>query len=296
MTTAAKVTTPITSKAAGSVGSKRLYAGNDGEQPSSQTNSRSGPAGLVVAAAAGALWWRWTPLTTEHDPTKLPSERQRVEATGGRCFDTGHELRVFPANMTIEEARRDKLTLNMSRALGHLTLSRAGISAEPDLITVPLSPWASAVPPLVVPAALEPVATPKFASGRARRHVAPMVTTAAQAQSGGAQGLWTWPLSSSSSLSAKATVAAAQALPMRVLDRFLVTGSDGLWDMLSAAEVAQLLHTHRADSDATTACLAIAAAADAKWKKCNASAIEHGNPQCGDNITLLCVHMFCGEE
>ena len=70
MTTAAKVTTPITSKDVGSVGSKRHYAGNDGEQP----------AGLVVAAAAGALWWRWTALTTEHDPTKLPLERQRVEA------------------------------------------------------------------------------------------------------------------------------------------------------------------------------------------------------------------------
>jgi hypothetical protein len=60
--------------------------------------------------------------------------------SGGKCELAGSEYRVYPSSMSFEAAREKKLTLNMSRALGHNTLSRHGVLPVPDVTELKLSP------------------------------------------------------------------------------------------------------------------------------------------------------------
>jgi len=61
-------------------------------------------------------------------------EASNVEKRGGTIFDIRGDLRVFPTRMTVREARRRGLSLNMTRSLGHIFLSeKAGISSMPDI-------------------------------------------------------------------------------------------------------------------------------------------------------------------
>ncbi|HEY9754168.1 MAG TPA: hypothetical protein V6C97_03280 [Oculatellaceae cyanobacterium] len=47
------------------------------------------------------------------------------------CVVGNEELRVYPGDMSFPEAREAKLTLNMSRALGHIILKDYGITPTP---------------------------------------------------------------------------------------------------------------------------------------------------------------------
>lgn len=87
-------------------------------------------------AAAGE--WQLAYRTVDHRPKG--SEAKRVLAEGGKVKRIGADLRVFPRSMTFAEARGRQLTLNMSRALGHVAMNKAGISAEPDVCHLPLEP------------------------------------------------------------------------------------------------------------------------------------------------------------
>ena len=78
--------------------------------------------------------------SVDHDLTQQ-AERQRCEALGARVMETAGCLRLVPPEgepslLVVKGARR--LTLNMSRALGHRILSGYGISAIPQLYELPI--------------------------------------------------------------------------------------------------------------------------------------------------------------
>jgi len=77
--------------------------------------------------------------TIDHNPTVDEKERNRITLAGGTYINTGPEVRVYPSNLSLEAAREQNLTINMSRALGHLTLSQHGILATPDISCIDLS-------------------------------------------------------------------------------------------------------------------------------------------------------------
>lgn len=73
--------------------------------------------------------------SVDHDLTDT-SERTRCESQGARVVEVGGCMRLVPpddepALTQVKGARR--LTLNMSRALGHRILSGYGVSAQPQL-------------------------------------------------------------------------------------------------------------------------------------------------------------------
>jgi len=76
--------------------------------------------------------------TRDHNPTLDPQERERVVRDGGQLVNTGVEFRVFPGTMNLQQAREMKLTINMSRALGHIALSQSGVIGVPDIYEVHL--------------------------------------------------------------------------------------------------------------------------------------------------------------
>jgi serine/threonine protein phosphatase PrpC len=78
--------------------------------------------------------------TDDHNPTVHEGERKRVGETRGRLQPCANELRLFPGDIPFEEARKRNLTLNMSRALGHLRLSEYGVTADPTISTMEIDP------------------------------------------------------------------------------------------------------------------------------------------------------------
>lgn len=73
--------------------------------------------------------------SADHDLTHA-DERRRCEAHGGRVVEANGCMRVVPPEgepslLVVKGARR--LTLNMSRALGHRILTTYGVSAQPQL-------------------------------------------------------------------------------------------------------------------------------------------------------------------
>lgn len=73
--------------------------------------------------------------STDHDLTQA-EERRRCEAHGGRVVEASGCMRLVPpdaepALLVVKGARR--LTLNMSRALGHRILTGYGVSSLPQL-------------------------------------------------------------------------------------------------------------------------------------------------------------------
>jgi len=66
------------------------------------------------------------------------SERERVLESGGALFNTGNEYRVYPANLPFAEARALNLSINMTRALGHIKLGLHGISSIPHIHSMQL--------------------------------------------------------------------------------------------------------------------------------------------------------------
>jgi hypothetical protein len=86
---------------------------------------------------------------------QLPAVLTIVDRAGASTVHINSEVRVYPGDMTLEQAQRKKLTINMSRvrtrdsirpsgsahllqACGHLCLSRYGVIATPDIGERPL--------------------------------------------------------------------------------------------------------------------------------------------------------------
>jgi serine/threonine protein phosphatase PrpC len=99
------------------------------------SSSPSSPAPAVHSPVAC-----WYQVTRDHNPSHLADERQRIKANGGALLNTKTEIRVYPGDRTIAEARADRLTLNMTRALGHRILSQYGISPNPEVHQIPIPP------------------------------------------------------------------------------------------------------------------------------------------------------------
>ena len=82
--------------------------------------------------------WRTVFVSTDHT-CDIKSEHARVLASGGSLLDVKdaqdqhREYRVYPATMTLQEARVANLTINMSRALGHIKLGQTKISMHNKL-------------------------------------------------------------------------------------------------------------------------------------------------------------------
>ena len=95
---------------------------------------------LERPAASSALKGGWSIVFQTRDHNCHDSqEMAAVVARGGRVQDCDGDLRVYPSGMNFSEARRRRLTLNMSRSLGHVVLGqRAGVSAVPEVQLVPL--------------------------------------------------------------------------------------------------------------------------------------------------------------
>jgi serine/threonine protein phosphatase PrpC len=92
------------------------------------------------------ITWKCEFCSVDHDPTVSLSERSRVLAEKGQLITTSlGEVRVFPNNLSLQAAREKKLTLNMSRALGHTVLNQHGVSPRPDYyeISVEVAPISS---------------------------------------------------------------------------------------------------------------------------------------------------------
>ena len=96
-------------------------------------------SGLSNAAVSTSLSpsWRHVYATSDHDPS-LPNassqgETSRILAAHGLIHSLPGQHRIYPANISLQEARARALTLNMSRALGHNLLSQHGVDHTPEL-------------------------------------------------------------------------------------------------------------------------------------------------------------------
>ena len=130
--------------------------------PSISTRVRSGGAGVVsrslsspsasfsstVPAPTSSFQsssgspWRTLFTSGDHDPSLATplgvSEYERVRCEGGSVLQLPGQYRVYPDTLTVAEAKRRALTLNMSRALGHLMLSQHGVIHTPDCTHIAL--------------------------------------------------------------------------------------------------------------------------------------------------------------
>ena len=88
--------------------------------------------------------WRTLFTSNDHDPALATalgvSEFQRVLAAGGSVLQLPGQYRVYPDSLSLAEAKQRALTLNMSRALGHLMLSQHGVTHKPDCSHISLAP------------------------------------------------------------------------------------------------------------------------------------------------------------
>ena len=103
--------------------------------------ARAAAAGGTATTAAAAEpngGWRLAFASVDHNPTVNVAERQRVRVAGGSCETIGGEIRIHPGSLSFVAAREQKLSINMSRAMGHTTLSRYGVTPTPDITHVPL--------------------------------------------------------------------------------------------------------------------------------------------------------------
>lgn len=75
----------------------------------------------------------------EHNPETHEAEKVRLLQSPARTTVVAGSTRVYPRSMSLEDAVRNKLTLNMSRALGHRILVQHGVSPDPDVHEITLS-------------------------------------------------------------------------------------------------------------------------------------------------------------
>ncbi|XXQ30206.1 PPM-type phosphatase domain-containing protein [Plasmodiophora brassicae] len=83
--------------------------------------------------------WSWQWSSMEHNPETHEAEKVRLLQSPARTTVVAGSTRVYPRSMSLEDAVRNKLTLNMSRALGHRILVQHGVSPDPDVHEITLS-------------------------------------------------------------------------------------------------------------------------------------------------------------
>ena len=96
-------------------------------QHSSGSGSPESPSASPFRVSSAP--WVHSFVTSDHNG-EHPAERARVRSAGGSLLDVKdpngdhREYRVFPAKITLAEAREMSLTINMTRALGHIKLGQ----------------------------------------------------------------------------------------------------------------------------------------------------------------------------
>jgi len=81
-----------------------------------------------------------TPVSADHNAMSRPDEQERVMHDGGKFFRLNNELRLYPKDRSFKDARRHGLAINMTRAVGHSTLSKYGLIAAPETYHVAIQP------------------------------------------------------------------------------------------------------------------------------------------------------------
>ena len=104
--------------------------------PFASFSSTTHPASSLSSHRPPDSPWHTLFTSGDHDPS-LPtalglSEYERVRREGGSVLQLPGQYRVYPDTLTVAEAKSRALTLNMSRALGHLMLSQHGVTHKPD--------------------------------------------------------------------------------------------------------------------------------------------------------------------
>lgn len=110
--------------------------------PAPRTRTRKGKQTADDARDGGGWCVQFT--SKDHSREAYPSEKDRILSEGGKLMSTrtamGPDWRIYPGNMTFQTARKHSLTLNMTRALGHVVMSTMGLSPQPDISTVTIDP------------------------------------------------------------------------------------------------------------------------------------------------------------
>lgn len=92
------------------------------------TSSQETPGAAPFASSSAGSWLQ-SFVTSDHNGENS-SERARVRSEGGSLLDVKdpsgdhREYRVYPSSMSLAEAREMSLTINMTRALGHIKLGQ----------------------------------------------------------------------------------------------------------------------------------------------------------------------------
>eukprot|EP00474_Spongospora_subterranea_P010505 CRZ10963.1 hypothetical protein [Spongospora subterranea] len=83
--------------------------------------------------------WAWQWSSDDHNPVCNEIEANRLGQEGAFTVEN-NGIRIYPGRvMSVDVAIKERLTLNMSRALGHRILGKHGVSSIPDIMRRELS-------------------------------------------------------------------------------------------------------------------------------------------------------------
>lgn len=82
---------------------------------------------------------KYEAIRLSNDHKFSEEEVKRIEQCNGKLIERNGHQKIIPGDMLEKDIIKQKLALNMSRSFGHPTLSKYGISPEPDFTTIDLS-------------------------------------------------------------------------------------------------------------------------------------------------------------